>query len=273
VQPSTETVSDADVWRTNACRQLLERLPDVERADPLAMKDSLIAHCSRLDGKIALARRVGATKSSISRWPSHRTARFSLPQLLDIDVSEGFELHRMLLGDLGQDQPAPTRDPVRVRRAYRYLDHHELEQGLVIAIRNKGSLPEAARRLKVDQTSLAKHRRLYIVLLDQHRERRDQADVDRQDDAIRQAAEVARQALMDGRAPSLRRASELTGTQWRSSQLRASALNLIRIELGDPMVSPPVRTSVFSTRFRDRVAQAAKRLEAEIMGADWQLAA
>lgn len=179
----------------------------------------------------------------------------------------------MLLGDLGQDQPAPTRDPVRVRRAYRYLDHHELEQGLVIAIRNKGPLPEVARRLKVDQTSLAKHRRLYIVLRDQHRQRRDQADVDRQDDAMRQAAEVARQALMDGRLPSLRRASELTGTQRRSSQLRASALNLIRIELGDPMVSPPVRTSVFSTRFRDRVAQAAKRLEAEIMGVDWQLAA
>ena len=39
------------------------------------------------------------------------------------------------------------------------------------------------------------------------------------------------------------------------------------------MVSPPVRTSVFSTRFRDRVAQVAKRLEAEIMGAAWQLAA
>ena len=73
---------------------------------------------------------------------------------------------------------------------------------------------------------------------------------------------------MDGRSPSLRRASEVTGTQWRSSQLRASALNLIRIELGDPMGSPPVRTSVFSARFRDRVAQVAKRLEAEIIGAD-----
>lgn len=273
VQPSEEPISDADVWRAQACRQLLACLPEIEKADPLTMKDALIAHCHRLDGKSALARRVNATKSSISRWLNHRSARMSLPQLLDIAVSEGFELHKMLLGDLGQSRPAPSREPVRVRRPYRYLDHHELEQSLIIAIRDKGSLPEVAKRLDVDQTSLAKHRELYSALRDDHRQRREQADIERQDDAIRQAADIVRRALRDGRPASLRRASELTGTHWRGSQLRASALTLLRIELGDPVVTPPLRTSVFSDRFIDRIKQAAGQLEAEVSGENWRLAA
>lgn len=261
---SEETVTEADVFRARACREVIAALPQIDAVDPVQMKDKLIAHCSRTGGRTSLSRRVGAVKSSISRWLNLPEACISFGQLADIAIHEGFELADMLRGDLGQTYQELDRTPVRVARSYQYRDHRRIELELERALREGASISSVAELLDVDATTLARHEALYRAVVDQSRNAREAALREHRAEAVREAADIVRRAVYQGRRPSLQFARSVTGEAWRLSQLKAMALVLLRVELKDPDVWKPSRTSVCSDEFLAEVRRVAGNLASEL---------
>lgn len=187
-----------------------------------------------------------------------------LGQLLDIAIRERFDLGDMRLGRLEQTYTTWDRTPVRVRRDYRYQDHRRIEQELERALRSGASISEVVEILGADQTTLARHEELYQAVVEQSRKIREAQAQHRWEKAVGAAAEVVRKAAAASRVPSLRFARQMTGEEWRLSQLRAIALMLLRVELGDPEVWKPSRASSCSSNFLEEVRRAAIRLAMEL---------
>jgi len=260
VSRTTERSGTYDLWKAQQCLELIATLPAIDKSCPLEMKDAVRVYCSNADGTTPFAHRVGAPKSLISRWINHPTPRLSLDQFLDIAASEQFSLARLMVADLTKTRRDPSIEPSRVRRPTKRLDHLKIETALKEAIDGDQTIQDVASRMTVDPSTLARHEDLYTVLKDRNRERHDLEQDHRHATAVAVAERTLLELLKANRSPSLRNASSLTGDAWFPGQLRAVALQLLRISLGDRRLSDPSRAHGVGERFSEAVAAAADRL-------------
>jgi hypothetical protein len=246
-------------------------MPHIDESDPLLMKDMIRAYCSRADGIVHFAQRVGAPKSQVSRWLSNPTARFSLAQMLDIAANEGFSLARMLAADLSRTADPDSAGPMRPRRPTKRLNHFVLECRLKAAVEGDETIQTVASDLKVDASTIARHESLYAVLRDRARERMDEERSNRHQEAVGQAEATLVKLVSAGRTPTLRNAGVLTGETWYASQLRSIAFTLMRISLGNTRLSRPSKASNLGTEFTAVLAAAVERVNASMALAQPQL--
>lgn len=229
------------------------------------MPEGISAYCARADGPVRLAQRIGIPKSSISRWLSTPLPRVSLAILLDIAASEGFSLAKLLQGDLSRLSLPAGVEPVRPRRPMRRLDHFLVESALMTALAEERSISEVAAELGVDPSTLAMHENLYRHLRGRAQERSRKRQAAAHNTAVAQAEHVLPSLVRNGRTPLLRNASELTGQTWRPSQLRATALQTMRMPLGGRHLQSSCKASNVSDAFRELVASAVSRLRTPVV--------
>lgn len=253
-----------ELWRAQQCAAMLEALPQVAAADPLVMKDAIGAYCARTDGPVKLAQRIDVPKSSISRWLNKPAPRISLAVLLDIAASEGFSLAKMLQGDLARVSRPAGVEPTRARRPTKRLNHFLVESALKAAIAEERSIQDVAGELQVDPSTLARHEVLYSRLRDRSRERNRERQTAAHKSAVAQAEDVLVSLVRSGQTPSLRNASALTGQPWRPSQMRAIALQTLRMQLGGRHLRSFCKASNVSDAFHELVASAAERMRLSV---------
>ncbi len=93
---------------------------------------------------------------------------------------------------------------------------------------------EVAQDAGVDIGTVAKHEELYLELRERTQDEFDSANTERRRAAVEEAETVVEILVASGTTPSLRAASDLTGTKWYPSQLRAQSLMMLRVKLGEP---------------------------------------
>jgi hypothetical protein len=262
IAPSNAVATPFEVWRAQQCAEMIVAMPKIDESDPLMMKDMIRAYCSRADGIVHFAERVGAPKSQVSRWLSNPTARFSLAQMLDIAANEGFSLARMLAADLIRTIHPDSDGPMRLRRPTKRLNHYVLECRLKAAVEGDETIQTVASDFKVDASTIARHTALYAVLRDRARERHDGERSNRHQKAVGQAEATLVKLVSTGRTPTLRNAGVLTGEIWHASQLRSIAFTLMRISLGNTRLSRPSKAVNLGSEFTAVVAAAVERVKA-----------
>jgi transposase-like protein len=151
-------------------------------------------------------------------------------------------------------------EPIRPRRPIRRLNHFLVESALMTALAEEGSISEVAAELDVDPSTLARHEDLYRHLRGRAQERSRKRQAAAHMTAVAQAEPVLLSLVRSGRTPSLRNASEMTGQTWRPSQLRAIALQTMRMQLGGRHLQSSCKASNVSDAFRELVASAVGRL-------------
>jgi hypothetical protein len=260
VEEPSLPVSAADVWVAEQVRQLIAALPEVAVADHLHMKDQISHYCTAGDGRASLARRSNMTKSQMSYWLRNPAARTSLAQLLDICLVEQFSLAQLLLGDLSKAPVPGSRQPRRVKRASPRVDHGALRKRLETALEQGKKVSEVACEAGVDISTVAKHEKLYLEIRERTQDALDAADTERRRKAVEEAEAVIEILVPEGLTPSLRAASELTGTPWYPAQLRAQSLMMLRVLLGDRRVTTPARMAMSSYEYRALLHASSRRL-------------
>jgi hypothetical protein len=243
---------------------MLQALPKIQTANPLVMKDAIRAYCARADGPVRLAQRIGVPKSSISRWLNMPRPRISLAILLDMAASEGFTLAKMLQGDLARVSLHTEVEPTRPRRPMRRVDHLLVESATKAALIEERSIPELAAELQVDPSTLARREHLYGHLRDRSQWRNRERLASCRERAIAQAEHVLLSLVRNGQTPSLRNASVMTGQPWRPSQLRAIALQMLRMQLGGSHLRSYCKASNVGDEFRELVASSAERIRPSV---------
>lgn len=249
-----------EVWVADQVACLIEALPKVQKSNPLEMKDAVRAYCGRTNGSVNLAERVGMPKSQMSRWLRRAEHRFSLPYLLDICASEGFELAKLLTGDLARREWPGEVLPDRQRRPFRYHDHRVIEEALREAIETGESIASVAQRLGVDVSTLARHEELYGQLRDRNQVRNQHLHDEAQRAAVDEAEQTVLKLARQGRTPTLRNATEVTGSSWYPAQPRAVALHAIRMHMGATNLRPLTKMFNVGPDFLRLVEEAAARL-------------
>ncbi|MDN3919405.1 TniQ family protein [Roseateles violae] len=259
-EQNTPLPTQEDLWAARQVRELIASLPRIAEADHLHMKDQLAHYCAAGDGRGALAQRANMTKSQMSYWLRTKPARTSIAQMLDIARVEQFDLTQLLLGTL-QKEPVPgSREPCRVKRHCHHVDHQELHWRLKAALVQGKKISEVAQDAGVDISTVAKHEDLYMEIRERTQDGLDAEATERRQKAVQEAEVVLEVLVPAGITPSLREASELTGTKWYPSQLRAQSLMMLRYRLGDQRVSIPPRMFVSSREYRNMLALSAERL-------------
>lgn len=254
--PATEH----EVWVAQQVGAVIQALPTVQQTNPLVMKDAVRAYCGRTNGSVKLAVRIGVPKSQVSRWLRRSEHRFSLPCLLDMCASEGFELAKLLMGDLARTAWPPEVRPERQRRQFKYHDHRVIEEALRHAIDTGASISSVAERLGVDVSTLARHEELYAWLRDRNQALNQQLHADAQRAAVAEAEQVVLTLSRQGQTPTLRNASDATGSRWYPAQLRAVALHALRLRMGAASLGPLTKMFNVGPDFLRRVDDAAARL-------------
>ena len=261
--PADDAVATTyEVWKAQQCAQMIADMPQIDQSNPLLMKDMIQAYCSRANGIVHFAERVGAPKSQVSRWLSNPTARFALAQMLDIAANEGFSLSRLLVADLTRTADPDSAGPMRPRRPTKRLNHFVLECRLKAAVAGGETIQTVASDLKVDASTIARHASLYAVLRDRARVRADEERFNRHLQAVGQAEAMLVKLVSMGKTPNLRNAGALTGETWYASQLRSIAFTLMRINLGNTRLSRPSKAENLGTEFAAVLAAAVERLKA-----------
>lgn len=182
--------TEHEVWVAQQVGAVIQALPKLQQTNPLVMKDAVRAYCGRTNGSVKLSERIGVPKSQVSRWLRRAEHRFSLPCLLDMCASEGFELARLLMGDLARTAwPSEVR-PERQRRQFEYHDHRVIEEVLRRAIDSGASISAVADRLGIDISTLARHEELYATLRDRNQALNQQMQADSQRAAAAEAEQV-----------------------------------------------------------------------------------
>lgn len=258
--PSTGTPTANDLWVADQVRGLVASLPALAKADHRHMKDE-IAHYAWIGGsRSRLAERVNMTKSQMSHWLRKASARTSLPQLLDIAVVEQFDLTQVLLGDLRKLPVPGERQPKRKKKISRHVDHQALRWKLKAAVVQGKSVSEVAKESGVDISTVAKHEDLYLEIRERTLDELEAADRDRRQKAVEEAETVLEVLVEQGTNPSMRAASDLTGSKWYPSQLRALSLTMLRINLGDQRLTVPPRMAATSYEYRVMLELSTRRL-------------
>lgn len=254
--PATEN----EVWVAQQVGTVIQALPKLQQTNPLVMKDAVRAYCGRTNGSVKLSERIGVPKSQVSRWLRRPEHRFSLPCLLDMCASEGFELARLLMGDLARTAwPSEVR-PERQRRQFKYHDHRVIEEALQHAIDTGESISSVADQLGIDVSTLARHEELYARLRDRNQALNQQQHADSQRAAVAEAEQVVLALSRQGQTPTLRNASDTTGSRWYPSQLRAIALHALRMRMGATNLRPLTKMFNVGPDFLRLVDDAAARL-------------
>lgn len=231
-------------WRTRASRNRARSLggpagrgrhsgaAEGTADQPAADEGRVRACCGRSNGSLKLAERIGVPKSQVSRWLRRAEHRFSLACLLDMCASEGFELAKLLMGDLARTAWRSEVRPERQRRQFKYHDHRVIEEALRHAIDTGASISSVAEGLGVDVSTLARHEELYAAFRDRNQALSQQLHADAQRAAVAEAEQVILALSRQGQTPTLRDASDTTGSRWYPAQLRAIALHALRMRMG-----------------------------------------
>lgn len=113
----------------------------------------------------------------------------------------------------------------------------------------------------MDVSTLAKHEELYARLRDCNQERIRERQAAAHVSAVAQAERTLLTLVRSGQTPSLRNASLLTGEAWRPSQLRAIALQMLRMQLGGRHLRQTCKSPNVGDDFRRLVASTAERIQ------------
>lgn len=197
-----------DLWIADQVRQLVIALPLLAKADHRHMKDELSHYCAAGDGRQALALRANMTKSQMSFWLRKPDAKTTLAQLLDIALVEQFDLTQMLLGDLSKRPIPGARDPRRVKRRSRRVDHGALHVQLETALAEGKKVSEVAQDAGVDLSTVARHEELYLAVRERTQDQLESADTERRKSAVEEAETVLEILVSEGITPSLRLMSQ-----------------------------------------------------------------
>jgi len=122
------------------------------------------------------------------------------------------------------------------------------------------SVSEVAEESGVDISTVAKHEDLYLEIRERTLDELEAADRDRRQRAVEEAETVLQLLVEQGTTPSMRAASDLTGSKWYPSQLRAMSLTVLRIKLGDQRLTVPPRMAATSHEYRVMLEISARRL-------------
>jgi len=112
----------------------------------------------------------------------------------------------------------------------------------------------------VDISTVAKHEDLYLEIRERTVDEAEAADRTRRQKAVEEAETVLELLVEQGTTPSMRAASDLTGSTWYPSQLRALSLTMLRIKLGDQRLTVPPRMAATSHEYRVMLELSTRRL-------------
>lgn len=248
-------------WRAQQIGAVLARSDDMLMNRHTQMK-RFLRERFKDSGLVALGERAGACRSNFSDWINDKTGRTSLGQLLDLAAAEGVSLLSLMEG---RWEPVPTtnqdRVPRREQKSTRQVPHEVLREAMTKALKEGRCASDVAYQFGIDTGTLANaHPDLYQQLRKDTCDRQQLEDEKRHREALEEAESIACRLLACGKVPSLRRASELTKSDWYPSQLRAQALMVIRHTLNK---KAPPRNAKIGKAMVDAAAQVAQRLARE----------
>lgn len=227
------------------------------------VKQALVQYCSGIDGGIAgLAARAGLAKSTVWHWLNSADARTSSDIVGRISGSEGISVVGLLTGDHSL-KARKTWLSSKVRRLKKEVDGDLIRQRMQAAYEaGLDTVQAVAGELRVDAKTLKRYEPvLYRLIADRSLQELSATSAARHREAVGEAETVLCELLDRGQTPSLRNASDLTGSIWFPAELRSKALLLLRqAVLGDAPTVP--REAVLGKAFREVLSEARVRLTA-----------
>lgn len=250
--------SDLEVWKAKQIAGALEQEPNWAASSLVQLKHALRLYCDSRDGCERLAKRCGISKSVLSRWLNVPTARLSLAIMLDVCAAEGFSLAKLFSQDLTRITWPGFVRPSRVKRRVAGLDRERLEREIRQAMSEGREIREVAESCSAHVRSL-RSVPSYKELRDLNARKRAQKRKSMITNAVIEAEAVLVELVKLGAVPSVRNASNRTGSTWAVSQTRCVALLALRKGLGDSMRLPD-RSIASNPWFQSEIGKAVERL-------------
>lgn len=257
-----------ELWRAEQCRQAIASFQDIASADTRAAARAVKEYCAQPGSQTSLALRSGLAPSTLSRWLNETEARLAFDQLLDLCFSEGLQLAALLAGRVERCvTPAAHALPPRQKRSNVPVDHFAVRQALRDALENNESVTQVAQRLRVDVSTLARHRDLYDQVRRATRERKAAEDAQRHRKIIEEAESVAMRLIGSNKRLTRRNASFVrSGVSLQLShavqpETTAAVLALMRIGLGDRTTRYPAMARRMGTDFLNGIDEAVQRIK------------
>ena len=268
---TTTTHIEADVvelWRAEQCRQAIAAFQEVGSSDGRAAARAIREYCAQPGSQTSLALRSGLAPSTLSRWLNGGGARLAFEQLLDLCFSEGLQLAALLAGRVEQcETPAAHALSPRQRRSNLPVDHVAVRQALSDALEDNESVTQVAQRLRVDISTLARHKDLYDQVRRATRERKAAEDARRRQKIIQEAEAVAMRLIGSNKRLTRRNASSVrSGVSLQLShafqpETAAAVLALMRIGLGDRTTRYPAMARRMGPDFLNGIDEAVQRIK------------
>jgi hypothetical protein len=154
--------------------------------------------------------------------------------LLDIAWVEGLSLSELIKGQrVKVNTPEVCREPQRVPKQFKRVDHDALREAMRAAARDGRSASDVARELDVDLSTMARHADLYATLRRHTSHQQLADDTFRRNAAVYEARQMAERLLEAGAPVTLRNANDKSGDRWMPAQLRSQTLSIIARELDE----------------------------------------
>lgn len=259
-----EPAVDDEVWRAQQCRRVIAAMPSIEQVGPVPIRAAIRAHCAQRGAVSSLAFRSGAPKSVLTQWLKHEEWRLSFEQLLDICAVEELELAALLQGHI---QPAPAASglaPARTKCRRDRVDHDAIRRALSGALKDGRSVTDVAKELRVDLSTLAKHRDLYVPVRQAAARRKAEQEEVRHLAAIKKVEAMALNVVKRGKRLTHRNALREGSGSFSPSSVESAVFSVMRMALGDRSALGPATARKLGPRYLQRISEAAAKLRPDI---------
>lgn len=257
-----------ELWRAEQCRQVIAAFPEIANAEARAAAIAVKRYCALPGAQTSLALRSGLAPSTLSRWLKVAGTRLAFEQLLDLCFTERLQLAALLAGRVEHcDTPGAHALPPRKKRSNVPVDHVAVRKALRDALKCNESVTQVAQRLRVDISTLARHRDLYDQVRCATRERKAAEVRQRHRKVIQEAEAVAMRLIGSNKRLTRRNASSvgmggsLTFSPVLQSETAAAVLALMRIGLGDRTTRYPAMACRMGSDFLQGVDAAVQRVK------------
>lgn len=261
-QQADEATHD-EVWRAEQCRKMLAALPAIDAVDPNAMRKAVKSQCTERGAVSSLAFRCGAPKSVLSRWMKEDGARLGFDQILDLCSTEGWELAELLQGRIAPSTNSGGLQPMRTRRRLDPVDHDQIRAALAQAIKDGRTVTQVATELRVDISTLARHRDLYVQVRAASIKRKAEEDEKRQIAIIQSSTSILLSLAARGRRLTPRNVIGVSASRPSPSSTEYAVLTAMRFALGDRSLKRHVNPHRLGQRFVERINEAVENLQLE----------
>ncbi len=257
-----------ELWRAEQCRQAIAAFPEIANADVQAAASAVKRYCALPGSQTSLALRSGLAPSTLSGWLKGSKGRLAFEQMLDLCFTERLQFAALLAGRVEHcETPVAQALPPRQKRINLPVDHVAVRQALRDALGRNETVTQVAQRLKVDISTLARHRDLYGQVRRATRERNAEAVRQRHWGMIQDAERVAMRLIGSNKRLTRRNASSvgmgspLLFCPSLQSETAATVLALMRIGLGDRTTRYPAMARRMGSDFLHRIDAAVQRVK------------